>query len=70
MQRVYDCAVDTDLLTGFRQAKVALQRIAHKTGVLHQNGVIQPKIDADLHPLFAGRVLANHVVDWVADEVE
>lgn len=26
MQRIYDCAVDTDLLTGFRQAKVALQR--------------------------------------------
>ena len=26
MQRIYDCSVDTDLLTGFRQAKVALQR--------------------------------------------
>lgn len=26
MQRIYDCALDTDLLTGFRQAKVALQR--------------------------------------------
>ena len=26
MQRIYDCAVDTDLLTGMRLAKVALQR--------------------------------------------
>lgn len=26
MQRIYDCSVDTDLLTGFRQAKVSLQR--------------------------------------------
>ena len=26
MQRVYDCSVDTDLLTGFRLAKVSLDR--------------------------------------------
>jgi YggT family protein len=26
MQRIYDCAVDTDLLTGMRLAKIALQR--------------------------------------------
>jgi len=26
MQRLYDCAVDTDLLTGMRLAKIALQR--------------------------------------------
>lgn len=26
MQRIYDCAIDTDLLTGMRLAKIALQR--------------------------------------------
>ena len=26
MQRIYDCAVDTDLLTGMRLAKIAIQR--------------------------------------------
>ena len=44
MQRVYDCAVDTDLLTGFRQAKVALQR--HEVVVLPTDTVYGIAADA------------------------
>jgi tRNA threonylcarbamoyl adenosine modification protein (Sua5/YciO/YrdC/YwlC family) len=44
MQRVYDCSVDTDLLTGFRQAKVALQR--HEAVVLPTDTVYGIAVDA------------------------
>jgi tRNA threonylcarbamoyl adenosine modification protein (Sua5/YciO/YrdC/YwlC family) len=44
MQRVYDCSVDTDLLTGFRQAKVALQR--HEVVVIPTDTVYGIAVDA------------------------
>ena len=44
MQRVYDCSVDTDLLTGFRQAKVALQR--HEVIVIPTDTVYGIAVDA------------------------
>ena len=44
MQRIYDCAVDTDLLTGFRQAKVALQR--HEVVVIPTDTVYGIAADA------------------------
>ena len=44
MQRVYDCSVDTDLLTGFRQAKVALQR--HEVVVIPTDTVYGLAVDA------------------------
>ena len=47
MQRVYDCSVDTDLLTGFRQAKVALQR--HEVVVIPTDTVYGIAVDAFSH---------------------
>jgi L-threonylcarbamoyladenylate synthase len=47
MQRVYDCSVDTDLLTGFRQAKVALQR--HEVIVIPTDTVYGIAVDAFSH---------------------
>ena len=44
MQRVYDCSVDTDLLTGFRRAKVALQR--HEVVVIPTDTVYGIAVDA------------------------
>ena len=44
MQRVYDCSVDTDLLTGFRQAKVALRR--HEVVVIPTDTVYGIAVDA------------------------
>ena len=44
MQRIYDCAVDTDLLTGFRQAKVSLQR--HEVVVIPTDTVYGIAADA------------------------
>ena len=44
MQRVYYCSVDTDLLTGFRQAKVALQR--HEVVVIPTDTVYGIAVDA------------------------
>jgi tRNA threonylcarbamoyl adenosine modification protein (Sua5/YciO/YrdC/YwlC family) len=47
MQRIYDCSVDTDLLTGFRQAKVALQR--HEVVVIPTDTVYGIAVDAFSH---------------------
>ena len=47
MQRIYDCSLDTDLLTGFRQAKVALQR--HEVVVIPTDTVYGIAVDAFSH---------------------
>jgi L-threonylcarbamoyladenylate synthase len=47
MQRIYDCSVDTDLLTGFRQAKVSLQR--HEVVVIPTDTVYGIAVDAFSH---------------------
>jgi L-threonylcarbamoyladenylate synthase len=47
MQRIYDCSLDTDLLTGFRQAKVSLQR--HEVVVIPTDTVYGIAVDAFSH---------------------
>ena len=47
MQRIYDCSLDTDLLPGFRQAKVSLQR--HEVVVIPTDTVYGIAVDAFSH---------------------
>src|SRR5699024_7050141 len=67
-------ALGNDDVDGPRQAvgnaEVALGGIADEACELHREGVVQPELLTQFFTLLLGRLLPDHVVDRIADEIE
>ncbi len=59
--------VDHRLLDLVGDAEVQLRRVGDEAAELHRDGIIEAKLLAQLQSIVEGGVLADHLIDGIAD---